>query len=137
LHRIGEYAAGFENQRSFLESQEHRLYHDVATSYSPFIMSLQVGFSAHSKELKSAYEQVIDNSSSVNWLIYTYDKGTNDLKVQATGEDGLEELSEEFIDGRIQYALARVTDPNTELPKLVFIAWVSMNSPLAFPTRPA
>jgi hypothetical protein len=87
-------------------------------------MSLQVGFSAHSKELKSAYEQVIDNNSSVNWLIYTYDKGANDLKVQATGEGGLEELSEEFIDGRIQYALARVKDPNTELPKLVFIAWV-------------
>lgn len=87
-------------------------------------MSLQVGFSAHSKELKSAYEQVIDVNSAVNWLIYTYDKGTNDLKVQATGEDGLEELSEEFIDGRIQYALARVKDPNTELPKLVFIAWV-------------
>ncbi|CAO3678645.1 unnamed protein product [Umbelopsis vinacea] len=92
-------------------------------------MSLQVGFSAHSKELKSAYEQVIDNSSSVNWLIYTYDKGTNDLKVQATGEDGLEELSEEFIDGRIQYALARVTDPNTELPKLVFIAWCGTGVP--------
>ncbi|GAB5587036.1 actin binding protein [Umbelopsis nana] len=92
-------------------------------------MSLQVGFSAHSKALKSAYEQVIDNSSSVNWLIYTYDKGTNDLKVQATGEDGLEELSEEFIDGRIQYALARVTDPNTELPKLVFIAWCGTGVP--------
>ncbi|KAI8580168.1 hypothetical protein K450DRAFT_238490 [Umbelopsis ramanniana AG] len=92
-------------------------------------MSLQVGFSAHSKELKNAYEQVIDNNSSVNWLIYTYDKGTNDLKVQATGEDGLEELSEEFIDGRIQYALARVKDPNTELPKLVFIAWCGTGVP--------
>ncbi|CAO3664518.1 unnamed protein product [Umbelopsis ramanniana] len=92
-------------------------------------MSLQVGFSAHSKELKSAYEQVIDVNSAVNWLIYTYDKGTNDLKVQATGEDGLEELSEEFIDGRIQYALARVKDPNTELPKLVFIAWCGTGVP--------
>jgi hypothetical protein len=89
-------------------------------------MSLQVGFSTHSKDLQSAYEQVINSNSPVNWLIYTYDKGTNDLKVQATGEDGLEELSEEFIDGRIQYALARVTDPNTELPKLVFIAWVNI-----------
>lgn len=91
-------------------------------------MSLQVGFSTHSKDLQTAYDQVINSSSPVNWLIYTYDKGTNDLKVQATGEDGLEELSEEFIDGRIQYALARVTDPNTELPKLVFIAWVSFAS---------
>ncbi|KAG2177152.1 hypothetical protein INT43_007809 [Umbelopsis isabellina] len=92
-------------------------------------MSLQVGFSTHSKDLQNAYDQVINSSSPVNWLIYTYDKGTNDLKVQATGEDGLEELSEEFIDGRIQYALARVTDPNTELPKLVFIAWCGTGVP--------
>jgi len=59
----------------------------------------------------------------------TYEKGSNDLKVQATGDGGLEELEEEFSDGRyvgqispssfdierplrIQYAFVRVKDPN-------------------------
>lgn len=41
---------------------------------------------------------------------------------------GLSELEDEFSDGKIQYAFARVTDPNTELPKFVLINWVSAAS---------
>jgi len=37
---------------------------------------------------------------------------------------GLEELEDEFNDGKIQYAFVRIIDPNTELPKLVLIGWV-------------
>ena len=36
------------------------------------------------------------------------------------------ELQEEFDDGKIQYAFVRVIDPNTELPKLILIGWVSL-----------
>jgi hypothetical protein len=35
----------------------------------------------------------------------------NALKVQSTGS-GLDDLEEEFMDGRIQYAFARVEDPH-------------------------
>ncbi|KAK6531950.1 hypothetical protein TWF694_003114 [Orbilia ellipsospora] len=45
------------------------------------------------------------------------------LKVQSTGEGDLEELFEDFNDGRVQFALARVKDPNTQLGKNVFFAW--------------
>lgn len=41
-----------------------------------------------------------------------------------TGEDGLEELTDEFNSGHVQYALVRVQDPNSELNKYVFIIWV-------------
>jgi hypothetical protein len=60
-------------------------------------MSLQVNLS--SKEIGQAYQDVV-NASGIDWAIFTYDKGTNDLKVQATGNGGLEELEEEFSDGR-------------------------------------
>lgn len=93
-------------------------------------MSLQINLS--STELKQAYLSVLNAQADVDWTIFTYEKGTNDLKVQATGSGGLEELGEEFMDGRsvffqkrfitrnltlyrfysIQYAFARVTDPN-------------------------
>ena len=56
-------------------------------------------------------------------MMLTYEKGSNDLKVQGTGSDGLEELEEEFSDGRIQYAFVRVKDPNSGLPKFVQINW--------------
>jgi hypothetical protein len=108
-------------------------------------MSNKVNFNTHGQELKQAYEAVISEKDDTNWLIYAYDKGTYDLRVQDTGgkprhthiyhssknysikkkiDGGLEELNDEFSDGKVQFAYARVIDPNTELPKFVFIAWV-------------
>lgn len=88
-------------------------------------MSHQVNLSH--KDLTTAYQDVV-NGSGIDWAIFTYDKATNDLKVQATGDGGLEELQEEFSDGRcvqmnailsdvdgvsrMQYAFVRVQDPN-------------------------
>ena len=60
-------------------------------------MSLQVNLS--SKEIFNAYQDVL-NDRGINWVILTYEGGTNDLKLQATGNGGLEELEEEFSDGR-------------------------------------
>lgn len=91
-------------------------------------MSLQVNLS--SKALSDAYHDVLNNRG-INWALFTYEKGSNDLKVQSKGNGGLEELEEEFSDGRcvidllakivqvpdtlmdrIQYGFARVLDPN-------------------------
>lgn len=60
-------------------------------------MSLQVNLS--SKDINDAYQNVV-NANGIDWAIFTYEKGSNDLKVQATGNGGLEELEEEFADGR-------------------------------------
>ncbi|OBZ86895.1 Drebrin-like protein B [Choanephora cucurbitarum] len=92
-------------------------------------MSHHVNFSTHGKELDAAYQAVISEQDDTNWLIYAYDKGTYDLRVQATGDGGLEELSDEFSDGKVQFAYAKVIDPNTELPKFVFIGWCGSGVP--------
>lgn len=60
-------------------------------------MSLQVNLS--SKDLANAYQDVI-SGEQIDWTIFTYEGGTNDLKVQASGSGGLEELEDEFSDGR-------------------------------------
>ena len=49
--------------------------------------------------IQEAYQSVL-NGQEINWAILTYEKGTNDLKLQGTGDGGLEELEEEFSDGR-------------------------------------
>ncbi|CAG8488273.1 1876_t:CDS:10 [Funneliformis caledonium] len=87
-------------------------------------MSLSVNFNVHSKALLSSYQAVLNGDKDTEWVVYGYDKGGNDLKVLEKGAGGLEELVEEFNDGRIQYAFVRVIDPNTELPKFVLIGWV-------------
>lgn len=60
-------------------------------------MSLQVNLS--SRDLLDAYQSVVDGRDA-NWTIFAYEKGTNDLRVQASGNGGLEELEEEFSDGK-------------------------------------
>jgi hypothetical protein len=39
-------------------------------------------------------------------------------------EGELVDFIEEFSDGRIQFAFLKVKDPNTTLPKNVFVCWV-------------
>ncbi|KAG0743023.1 hypothetical protein G6F23_006353 [Rhizopus arrhizus] len=89
----------------------------------------KINFSTHGKDIQAAYDAVINEKDDTNWLIYAFDKGTYDLRVQATGDDGLEGLNDEFSDGKIQFAYAKVRDPNTELPKFVFIAWCGSGVP--------
>ena len=92
-------------------------------------MSLQINLS--SREISEAYQNVLNNQG-IDWAIFTYEGRSNDLKVQATGSGGLEELEEEFSDGRrvlscqialesltetadrfrVQYAYVRVIEPN-------------------------
>lgn len=60
-------------------------------------MSLQVNLSG--RDLLDAYQGVIKHQD-IDWTVFTYEKGTNDLKVQGTGTGGLEELEQEFSDGK-------------------------------------
>ena len=41
-------------------------------------------------------------------------------------EDGIEEMVDSLSGSKVQYAFLSVTDPNTNLPKLVLINWVSI-----------
>lgn len=75
-------------------------------------MSLQVNLS--SREISDAYQNVVAGRD-IDWVLYTYDKGGNDLKVQATGNGGLDELEEEFSDGRYGYIVS------SPLPFLTYV----------------
>lgn len=72
-------------------------------------MSLQVNLA--SRDIKDAYQKVV-NADGIDWALFTYEKGTNDLKVQSTGSGGLEELEEEFSDGRWRNPTDRFWKPN-------------------------
>ncbi|KAG0315982.1 hypothetical protein BGZ99_007136, partial [Dissophora globulifera] len=89
-------------------------------------MSYQVNFTAHGHALKTAYDAILraaDPKTADNWALFGYDKATNDLKVLGQGSGGLEELEEEFLDHKVQYAFVRVVDPNSQLNKFILIAW--------------
>lgn len=61
--------------------------------------------------------------------LFGYEPHSNDLKVVATGDGGLEELNEDLNTSNIMYAYVRVADPKTSLTKYVLINWqVSLSS---------
>lgn len=103
-----------------------------------------LNLSSNGPSIKSSYQGVINasappqgsSSTYAQWvLLYVQaplanafqDSGNKEsvLKVQSTGDGELEDLIEDFNEGRIQFAFVKVKDPNTALPKYVLIAWVS------------
>eukprot|EP00833_Pecoramyces_ruminatium_P005447 jgi/Orpsp1_1/1179479/evm.model.c7180000069482.1 len=89
---------------------------------------MSVSFSANGKEVKRAYDSILNGDSTFEWALYGYEDGTNEIELVDSGS-GLEKLCEEFDEDEYQYAFARVTDPNTNLPRFVFISWCGESVP--------
>ncbi|ORX54219.1 hypothetical protein BCR36DRAFT_348249 [Piromyces finnis] len=88
----------------------------------------QVSFSENGKEIKNAYDSIISGESSFEWALYGYEDGSNEIELVDSG-NGLEQLCDEFDEDEYQYAFARVTDPNSNLPRFVFISWCGESVP--------
>lgn len=80
-------------------------------------------------DIKNACKEVTGDKNETNWALFGYEGQTNVLKLVSTGEDGLEELVEDFNPSKIQYAFIKVEDPKTSLPKFVLINWQGESAP--------
>ncbi|KAI0443329.1 hypothetical protein F4803DRAFT_515717 [Xylaria telfairii] len=107
-----------------------------------------LNLSINGPSIKSSYQGVINapappaGSSSTygQWVLLSVqaplanafqDSGNKEsvLKVQSTGDGELEDLIEDFSEGRIQFAFVKIKDPNTGLPKYALIAWCGEGVP--------
>uniref|UniRef100_G3TZL2 Drebrin n=1 Tax=Loxodonta africana TaxID=9785 RepID=G3TZL2_LOXAF len=61
--------------------------------------------------------------------LYTYEDGSDDLKLAASGEGGLQELSGHFENQKVMYGFCSVKDSQAALPKYVLINWVGEDVP--------
>lgn len=104
-----------------------------------------LNLSINGPSIRSSYQAVVsgpappsDSSSTyAQWALFSVqaplanafqDAGGKEsvLKVQTTGEGELDELIEDFNEGRIQFAFVKIKDPNSGLPKFALIAWVRL-----------
>lgn len=90
---------------------------------------MSVNLTKHKNALLDAWKDVVDDKTACNWALFGYEKQSYDLYVVDKGDGGLEELADELNSGKIMYAFCRVTDPNTGLPKFVFINWQGEGAP--------
>lgn len=98
-------------------------------------LAAMAALNLRSPDLTEAYNAVLSGDPNTNWALFSY--SGNDLKVSGTGNGGLEELEEEFSDGRIQYAFVRVVHPTVRfhdqhIPYLQLTIWSSQSSTSSF-----
>ncbi|RKP03033.1 hypothetical protein CXG81DRAFT_17387 [Caulochytrium protostelioides] len=82
--------------------------------------------------------QAVRDGDIGSWALFSYDKGSNDLKLFEQGglihgdlDGGLEALQDEFEASKIQYAAVKVNEPISKLPKLVLISWCGDGVPVS------
>ncbi|NXM74176.1 DREB protein, partial [Serilophus lunatus] len=61
--------------------------------------------------------------------VYTYEDGSDDLKLAASGGGGLLELSGHFEIQKVMYGFCSVKEPQAVLPKYVLVNWVGEDVP--------
>ena len=84
---------------------------------------MAVDLKKYGTEIKNASNDVMNVKTDTDWAMFGYEGQTNVVKVISTGDGGLDELIEDFNPSKIQYALLKVEDPKTSLPKFVLINW--------------
>lgn len=60
---------------------------------------------------------------TLNRALFGYEGQTNELKLVASGDGGVEELCDDLNSGKIMYAFVRIEDPKTGLKKFLLVNW--------------
>ncbi|XP_061091376.1 drebrin-like isoform X4 [Conger conger] len=77
----------------------------------------------------TAYQDVIDETSSTDWALYVYEDDSDDITLASTGGGGLEEIADTFDSGHIMYGFCSLKEPSTILPHYILINWVGEDVP--------
>ncbi|XP_016381390.1 drebrin-like protein A [Sinocyclocheilus rhinocerous] len=84
---------------------------------------MAVNLSKNGPALTDAYNEVVNGRTGTNWVLFTYEGNSNDIRFAGKGDGGLEEMVEELNSGKIMYAFCKVLDPSSGVPKFVLINW--------------
>ncbi|SPP76361.1 drebrin-like protein isoform X1 [Drosophila guanche] len=91
---------------------------------------MAISFEKNRSQIVAAWKDVLDDKSDTNWSLFGYEGQTNELKLVASGDGGVEELTEDFNSGKIMYAFVRIEDPKTGLNKYLLINWQGEGAPV-------
>ncbi|XP_005992436.1 drebrin [Latimeria chalumnae] len=85
---------------------------------------MAVNLSKNRLALLAAYQDVINEKSSTDWALFTYEEDSNDLKVAGSGGGGLQEITGCFDNQSVMYGFCSIKDPSTILPRYILVNWV-------------
>lgn len=90
---------------------------------------MAVNLVKNQEELLKCWKEVVDDKIPINWVLFTYEGQSYDLKVVGKGDGGITEMAEDLNSSKIMYAFCKVKDPKTSLPKNVLINWQGESAP--------
>ncbi|KAI1903568.1 hypothetical protein AGOR_G00028520 [Albula goreensis] len=90
---------------------------------------MAVNLSKNRLDLLTAYQDVINESSSTDWALYGYEGNSNDLILASSGGGGLPEITVSFDHTRVMYGFCSLKEPNSALPRYILINWVGEDVP--------
>ncbi|CDR37710.1 CYFA0S01e15478g1_1 [Cyberlindnera fabianii] len=88
----------------------------------------QINLSTHGKEIQRAYDQVVRGEGDFTWVIYGPDS-SKAYKVAESGTD-FDEFLAGFDDAAIQFGLARINPPGSDVFKNLLVGWCPDSAPL-------
>ncbi|CAI5759307.1 unnamed protein product [Candida verbasci] len=88
----------------------------------------KIDLSSNSKKIVESYDKVVRGDPNTSYVVYSVDKNQT-LDLLDSGSGSLEEFIENFTDGQIQFGLARVTVPGSDVSKNILLGWCPDNSP--------
>ncbi|KAI5949195.1 ABP1 [Candida theae] len=88
----------------------------------------KIDTSTNSKRIQDPYLKVVKGDPNVSFVVYSVDKNAT-LDVSETGNGSLDEFVENFTDGQVQFGLARVTVPGSDVWKNILVGWCPDNAP--------
>lgn len=86
----------------------------------------KIDLSTNAKSIEDSYSRVVRNND-INYVVYTVNKLV--VEVSATGSGDLHDFVDNFSDGHVQFGLARVTVPGSDVFKNLLLGWCPDNAP--------
>ncbi|GAM22257.1 hypothetical protein SAMD00019534_054320 [Acytostelium subglobosum LB1] len=84
---------------------------------------------ANPDEFHAAVQALHTTGNPINWILVTYNGSPNHIKLEASGRNGIHELTHHLTDDLMAYALLRVVDIVDGFPtdRYVYITWIGDN----------
>lgn len=89
----------------------------------------KIDLSSNSKKIQDLYNKVMRGDGAATYAVFSVDKN-GVLDASASGDGDLSDFVEEFSDGQVQFGLARVTVPGSDVFKNLLLGWCPDNAPI-------
>lgn len=88
----------------------------------------KIDLSTNSKQIQDLYNKVVRGDESTTYGVFSVNKN-GVLSATTAGSGDLSEFVTEFADGQVQFGLARVTVPGSDVTKNLLLGWCPDNAP--------